>query len=249
MATIRRITVAEEKRKFNTEWKDKYLFTSVNTKTICLIYQNSIAQTKGILKQNHGEKYGKYNIEEKRKLAEKLTKNLQGQQKVFIRSPDDDIANTIVSFEIAKILSKHQKPFSDGLIVKDCLQKFAEVKCSQILKSVSDVSLSRRTIAKRVEDMGSDIVYQLKLKLSGIECYSLALYENGAPSMIGCHNGLFAKVRELKPDIIAVHCILQKENLSAKLINMDHVNSVVVKTVNYTPSRGLNQRELQEFLV
>ncbi|CAB4066713.1 unnamed protein product [Lepeophtheirus salmonis] len=141
MATKRRRTVAEENRKFNTEWKDKYLFTSVNTKTICLIYLNSIAQTKEYnikihFETNHGEKYGKYNIEEKRKLAEKLTKNLQGQQKVLIRSPDDDIANTIVSFEIAKILSKHQKPFSDGLIVKDYLQKFAEVKCSQILKSV-----------------------------------------------------------------------------------------------------------------
>ncbi|XP_040564117.1 general transcription factor II-I repeat domain-containing protein 2-like [Lepeophtheirus salmonis] len=263
MATKRRRrTVAKENRKFNTEWKDKYLLTSVNNKAMCLIYQNSVAQTKEYnikrhFETNHGEKYGKYNIEEKRQLAEKLTKNLQGS----------------MSLEIAKILSKHQVPFADDQIVKECLQKFAEVKCSQML-CVSDVSLSRHTIVRRDEDMGSDIPYQLKVKLNNTECYSLALDEStdirdtaqlavliravdkdfnvaeelldlnplkgtarvvdifegvqaslqkmgiedfrkcvplctdGAPSMIGCQNGLITKVREFKPDGIAVHCII-----------------------------------------
>ncbi|CAB4068886.1 unnamed protein product [Lepeophtheirus salmonis] len=56
--------------------------------------------------------------------------------------------------------------------------KFAEVKCSQMVKSVSDVSLSRRTIVRRVENMGSDIAYQLKVELSDIEYYSLVLDES-----------------------------------------------------------------------
>ncbi|CAB4059488.1 unnamed protein product [Lepeophtheirus salmonis] len=60
--------------------------------------------------------------------------------------------------------------------------------------------------------------------------------------------GLIAKVREFKPDVIAVHCINHQENLNTKLINMDHINSVVVKTVNYLRSRGLYHREFQEFL-
>ncbi|XP_071749950.1 general transcription factor II-I repeat domain-containing protein 2B-like [Lepeophtheirus salmonis] len=118
---------------------------------------NSVAQTKEYnikihFETNHGDKYGKYDIEEKRQLAEKLTKNLQGQQQVLTRSSEGEIANTIVSFEIAKILTKHHKPFSDGQI--------------------------GHTIVKRVEDMGSDIAYQLNVKLSDIECYSLALDES-----------------------------------------------------------------------
>ncbi|XP_040564900.1 general transcription factor II-I repeat domain-containing protein 2-like [Lepeophtheirus salmonis] len=183
-----------------------------------------------------------------------------------------------------------------------------------MLKSVSDVSLSRFTIVRRVEDMGSDIAYQLKVKLSNIEYYLLELDEStdirdtaqlavfiravvkdfnvaeellhlnplkgttrgvdifegvqaslqkmgiedfrkwvslctdGASSMIGCQNGLIAKVREFKPDVIAVHCIIHQEILSAKLINMDHVNSVPVYIVNYILSRGLHHREFQEFL-
>ncbi|CAB4059235.1 unnamed protein product [Lepeophtheirus salmonis] len=57
-----------------------------------------------------------------------------------------------------------------------------------------------------------------------------------------------AQVRQFKPDVIAVHCIIHLENLSSKLINMEHVDSVIVQTVNYIRSRGLNHREIQEFL-
>ncbi|XP_040564255.1 general transcription factor II-I repeat domain-containing protein 2B-like [Lepeophtheirus salmonis] len=68
----------------------------------------------------------------------------------------------------------------------------------------------------------------------GIEDFRkcISLCTDGAPSMIGCHNGLIAKVREFKPDIIAVHSIIHQENLNDKFDNMDHVNSVVVTTLN-----------------
>ncbi|XP_040566431.1 general transcription factor II-I repeat domain-containing protein 2A-like [Lepeophtheirus salmonis] len=86
-----------------------------------------------------------------------------------------------------------------------------------------------------------------KMRMEDFKKY-VSLCTDGAPSMIGCHNGLIAKVRDFNPDVIAVHCIIHQENLSAKRINIDHVNSVVVKTVNYIRSRGLNHREIQEFL-
>ncbi|CAB4058804.1 unnamed protein product [Lepeophtheirus salmonis] len=164
--------------------------------------QNSL-QNATLISFINRERYGKYNIEEKIQLAEKVTKNLQGQQQVFTQSSAGGIANTIVSLEIAKILSKYPNPFSDGQI-----HHYRKWEFSECVSPCTD----------------------------------------GAPSMIGCHNGLFAKLRELNPNIIAVHYIIYQENLSAKLINMDHVNSVVVKTVNYINSRGLNHREFQEFL-
>ena len=52
---------------------------------------------------------------------------------------------------------------------------FAEFKCPQVVKSVSDVSLSRRTVVIRAEDMSSDIEYQIKAKVNDLEYYSLAL--------------------------------------------------------------------------
>ena len=167
---------------------------------------------------------------------------------------------------------------------------FAESKCPQVLKSASDVSLSRRAVVRRVEDMFSDIKYQIKVKVNDLEYYLLALNEstdirnttqlavfirtvdkdfnvleelidvnamNGTtcginifeslqsslqkfgiknfikcisvatdstPSMVGCHNGLIAKVRELKPDVLALLCIINQENLSAKAMDMEHID-------------------------
>ena len=80
------------------------------------------------------------------------------------------------------------------------------------------------------------------LQKIGIENFNkcISVATDGAPSMVGCHNGLIAKIRELKPDVVAVHCIIHQENLSAKVIDMEHVTSVVVKTVNYIRFRGIN---------
>ena len=65
--------------------------------------------------------------------------------------------------------------------------------------------------------------------------------------MIGCQNDLIAKFRKLKSDIVAVHFIIHQENLSAIVMDMEHVSSVVLKTVNYICSRELNHRKFQEF--
>ena len=153
MATKRKRTVTEENRKFNDEWRGKYLFTSVNNRAVCLICQNSIAQIKEYnikrhFEKNHCGKYGKYTIEERKQLSDKLARGLQAQQQVLTKTSTTDFDNTAVSFKIARILSKHQKPFSDGEIVKECLMAFAESKCPQVAKSVSDLSLSRRTVVR-----------------------------------------------------------------------------------------------------
>ena len=295
------------------------MLTSVNNKAVCLICQNSIAQTKEYdikkyFKKNHGGKYGKYTIEERKQPSDKLARGLQAQQQVLTRTSTTDFDNTAVSFKIARILCKHQKPFFNDEIVKECLMAFAESKCPQVVKSVSDVSLSRRTVIRRVEDMSSDIKYQIKVKVNVLENNSLTLDEStdisdtaqlavfiqtvekdfnvleelidlnamkdttggidvfeglqsslqkigienfskcisvatdGTPLMVGCHNGLIAKVGELKRDVVAVHCIIHQENLSAKVMDMEHVTSVVVKTVTCICSRGLNYREFQEVL-
>ena len=88
MATKIQRTVTEGNRKFNDEWRDKYLFTSVNNKAVCLICKNSIAQTKEHnikrhFEKNHGEKYGKHTIEERKQLLDELARGLQAQQQVL----------------------------------------------------------------------------------------------------------------------------------------------------------------------
>ena len=55
---------------------------------------------------------------------------------------------------------------------------FAEPKCSQVVKSVSDVSFSRRSVVRRVEGMSSDSEYQIKVKVNDLKYYLLALDES-----------------------------------------------------------------------
>ena len=76
---------------------------------------------------------------------------------------------------------------------------------------------------------------------------------DGAPSMIGKNLGcaaLLAKEKEAQGygNLITAHCIIHQENLCAKSLEMPHVMSTVVKTVNFVRSRGLNHRQFQSFL-
>ena len=144
MVTKRKRAVGEENRKFNAEWRNKNLFKLANSKTICLLCQYSVAQAKEYnikrhFETNHGEKYSKDTIEEKAQLADRLARNLQAQQQTLIKSSEADVANTALSFQIARILTKHQKPFSDGEMVKECLMTFAQTKCP-ICEKCCDIS-------------------------------------------------------------------------------------------------------------
>ena len=119
-------------------------------------------------------------------------------------------------------------------------------KDSNVFEQLVDLNAMKGT------SRGIDVFKGLQSSLQkiGIENFSkcISVATDGAPSMVGYHNGLIAKVRELKPDVVAVDCIIHQENLSAKAMDMEHVTSVVVKAINYICSRELSHREFQEFL-
>lgn len=48
--------------------------------------------------------------------------------------------------------------------------------------------------------------------------------------------------------LIKYHCIIHQEALAAQTLDMKHVMDIVVKTVNFLKSRGLNHRQFKTFL-
>ena len=82
---------------------------------------------------------------------------------------------------------------------------------------------------------------------------AVSLATDGAPSMIGRKAGVVAKFREKVQsvnggrDFWTFHCILHQEALCCKL-KMDNVMEVVVRTVNFIRSRGLNHRQFDSLL-
>lgn len=67
------------------------------------------------------------------------------------------------SYEISLLLAKKKKHFSDGEIVKEALTIFAQNCDSKSVKAKADsVSLSRRTVTRRMEEMAVDISSQIQ---------------------------------------------------------------------------------------
>ncbi|XP_037124343.1 general transcription factor II-I repeat domain-containing protein 2A-like [Syngnathus acus] len=103
------------------------------------------------------------------------------------------------------------------------------------------------------EDIFSALVGALD-KVEADWSRAVSLATDGAPSMVGRKAGVATKVRDKVQtanggqEFWAFHCILHQEALCCKTLQMDHVMSVVVKTVNFIRARGLNHRQFDSFL-
>lgn len=94
---------------------------------------------------------------------------------------------------------------------------------------------------------GEDIFNKLdtKLKEEGLswdEC--IAVCTDGAGAMLGKKKGLKARVGQVAPHIRFTHCIIHREALASKTLDIElkHVLETAVKIVNYIKSRPLNMR-------
>lgn len=70
------------------------------------------------------------------------------------------------------------KPFADGEFIKQCLIKVAEVMCPEKLQDFNNVSLSRNTTVRRIEDLATNLKDQLRDKACAFEFYSIACDES-----------------------------------------------------------------------
>ena len=72
---------------------------------------------------------------------------------------------------------------------------------------------------------------------------------DGAPAMVGRHNGFIKHLRETNPDVIAVHCIIHESVLCSKLKDYSDIMKNAMKMINFLKSQsGLRHRQLRAFL-
>ena len=82
---IKKRKIAEEKRKFNIQWTEKYFVTELCDNIICLICNDKIAVCKEYnIKRHYGSKHGseykKLSEEGRKTKIEELTKSIRSQQ-------------------------------------------------------------------------------------------------------------------------------------------------------------------------
>lgn len=82
----------------------------------------------------------------------------------------------------------------------------------------------------------------------------VSVASTGTPAMVGPNDGLVTKLKSKvaaackDSDLKSVCCIVHPESLCAQTLKMDHVMSVVVSSVNWICSRGLNRSEFTTLL-
>ena len=106
---------------------------------------------------------------------ESLKREVAGQQSLMkTRFYSSDRA-TNFSFLISRAIAKSGRPFSEGQLIKDCLQIYCAEACLEKSGFAGDISLSHQTVARRVEDKSSNIEHTLKDHLKQCGVYRLAL--------------------------------------------------------------------------
>ena len=168
---------------FNKEWTTNYFFTEVRSTAVCLICQETIAVFKEYnisrhFTTKHANYASKQSPQELAATAQRLTANLQTQQNFFHRQTAIQESSTKASFLLAFKLAKASKPFSEGQFLKECMVETAGLLCPESKGKFEQISLSRKTVTRRVELIDKDIAGKLNKKAESFKFYSLALDES-----------------------------------------------------------------------
>jgi hypothetical protein len=168
---------------FNEEWTNKYFFGNTGNKAVCLLCHETIAVFKEYnLKRHHETKHSEFGCklskEERKIKAAECVKRLKKQQTLFTKQSTLQNSATEASFMVAYNLAKRNKPFSDGEFTKQCMVECASVLCPDVRSKFESISLSRRTIVRRIDSISDELTEQLKTASKDFVWFSLALDES-----------------------------------------------------------------------
>jgi hypothetical protein len=182
MSVSKKHKISDESRVFEEKWSNSHFFIQVKEKAICLICQESIAVMKEYnLKRHYNTKHAaKYMIQGQLRIDKLalLMKNIQGQSSSINKCHKDSEASVKASYIIAQKIAAKSKPFTDGEFIKECMEAVSEILCPAQKQLFSKLSLSGVTVARRIEELGTNIESTLKERISKFIFYSLALDES-----------------------------------------------------------------------
>ena len=158
-------------------------FTKVGNKLVCLLCGQSVAVLKEYnICRHYATKHGSYSNNlssvERHTRATELDRKLVRQQNVFAKGKLAQKASIHASYRVAYNVAKHSKQFSDGGFFKKCMLDVAGQVCPEHRQKFEEVSLSRRTVARRIKAIDEDETSRLKELVPSFQLFSLALDES-----------------------------------------------------------------------
>lgn len=174
--------IVDENRRYSDEWEEKYFFITQNTKLMCLICRETVAVFKEYNVKRHYETkhndYLKFDKEVKQSKLQELKSQLRTQQKMFGSALQQPFNIVKASYSVSFLIAKKMKTFSDGEFVKECLEAVAKDIVPDKSKLFSNISLSRQTVCRRINDISNEIIVKLRDRIRDFKYFSLAFDES-----------------------------------------------------------------------
>ena len=127
----------------------------------------------------HKQKYGKYTGAARAAIVADLKGKIHRQQSLFTKISTAQESALKASYAVTLQLAKAKKPLSDGEIVKRCAIEMAKAFGEDnMVGNFEAVSLSRRTVTRRIFDIQSHVEGKLKGIINDCKYFSLALDES-----------------------------------------------------------------------
>lgn len=186
--------IEEENRVFQEQWEINYFFVQgPRNKPVCLICKDTVACDKEYNIKRHYEskhentpvncKYPEVTYKclaqqsRKDKLAS-LKLGYSNARKTFTKANDDSESATRASFRISQEIAKASKPFTDGELIKKCILIAVEEVCPDKKKLIEYISLSRNTVASRINKLSDNLDSQLEEIIKQFVYFSIAIDES-----------------------------------------------------------------------
>jgi len=226
-AVSKKRRVEEENRTFQEKWTQEYFVIEQDGKPLCLICKQKIAVVKEYNLKRHYETnhktYDQFVGDQRKQKVESLRKGLIAQQSIFKKVTQNKEAAVHASYVVAHEIAKRGKPFSDGEYIKDCILKVADIVCPEKKATFHDVSLSRMTISRRVEEIGNDLRDQFRDNAGKFVSISLALDES---TDIGDTSQLLIFLRGVSEDFKITEELLALVSLKDRTRGCDILDAV-----------------------
>lgn len=173
-----------ENRIFQTKWEEEYLFTEFKGKPMCLVCLETLSALKDYNLNRHYNtlhkvKYEKYTGAARAAVVADLKSKAGKQQHFFTKATTCQESAITASYDVALELARAKKPLSDGEVVKRCAVKMAKAfGDNNTAKNFEAVSLSRRTVTRRIFDIHNHVDMKMKQVMQDCKYFSLALDES-----------------------------------------------------------------------
>lgn len=171
-------------RTFNDAWQLEYLVIK-NDQSLpqCIICEYTFPEARGYnirrhYSCKHSSTCSSWTRNERLEAMAKFKHAIQNHQAVSLLSSNSR-ASLEASYAVSLEIAKEKKPFNDGKIIKKCAVAMASsFKNDEMVKNFNSVSLSPRTVARRITDLASHVREKLKLLFQNCRYFSLCLDES-----------------------------------------------------------------------